>query len=86
MRPIFERGKERGIECFSSPFSNDAVDLLVELGAPCLKIASPESVDVGLIKYAAESGLPMIISTGLATETEIAEAIGRARGGGAARN
>lgn len=80
--PIFERARERGIHCFSSPFSNDAVDFLVELGAPCLKIASLESVDLGLITYAASSGLPMIISTGLAEASEVQEAIDAARAGG----
>lgn len=80
--PIFARAREQGIECFSSPFSNDAVDLLAEVGAPCLKIASLESIDLALIKYAAQSGLPLIISTGLATEAEIDEAISAAREGG----
>lgn len=80
--PIMERAAARGIQCFSSPFSNEAVDFLVELGVPCLKIASLESIDLGLIRYAAASGLPMIISTGLANEQEIAEAIAAAREGG----
>lgn len=80
--PIFACAREQGIECFSSPFSNDAVDLLAEVGAPCLKIASLESIDLALIKYAAQSGLPLIISTGLATEAEIDEAISAAREGG----
>lgn len=81
-KPIFERAASRGIVCFSSPFSNEAVDFLVELGAPCLKIASLESVDLSLIRYAASSGLPLIISTGLATSDEISEAIQAARDGG----
>lgn len=80
--PIMERAKERGIHCFSSPFSEASVDFLVELGAPCLKIASLESVDHGLVRYAASSGLPLIISTGLANEDEIAESIAAARAGG----
>lgn len=80
--PIFERARERGIECFSSPFSNDAVDFLVDLGAPALKIASLESVDLDLIAYAASSKLPLIISTGLAEQFEIEEAISAAREGG----
>lgn len=54
----------------------------MELGAPCLKIASLESTDHNLIRYAASSGLPLIISTGLATEEEIAESIDVAREGG----
>lgn len=81
-KPIFDRARSHGLECFSSPFSNEAVDFLVELGAPCLKIASLESVDLGLIRYAASTGLPLIISTGLATADEIAEAIAAARAGG----
>lgn len=81
-KPIFERAKSRGIACFSSPFSNDAVDFLVELGSPCLKIASLESVDHGLIRYAASTGLPLIISTGLATAEEIEESVAAARAGG----
>lgn len=80
--PIFARAQERGIHCFSSPFSNESVDFLVELGAPCLKIASLESVDHGLVRYAASSGLPLIISTGLATERDIGETISAAREGG----
>lgn len=80
--PIMERAKERGIHCFSSPFSEASVDFLVGLGAPCLKIASLESVDHGLVRYAASSGLPLIISTGLANEDEIAESIAAARAGG----
>lgn len=79
---IFERARERGIQCFSSPFSNDAVDFLVDLGAPALKIASLESVDLDLIAYAAGSKLPLIISTGLAAESEIEDAIRAARNGG----
>ncbi|WP_061962864.1 pseudaminic acid synthase [Demequina aurantiaca] len=80
--PIFKRAQERGLQCFSSPFSAEAVDFLVELGAPCLKIASLENTDLPLIKYAAQSGLPMIISTGLATEEEIDDAVRTAREGG----
>lgn len=79
---IFQRARERGIDCFSSPFSKDAVDFLVDLGSPCLKIASLESVDHGLVKYAASTGLPLIISTGLATESDVAETIEAARSGG----
>lgn len=80
--PIMERAAERGIQCFSSPFSEESVDFLVELGAPCLKIASLESVDHQLVRYAAGTGLPLIISTGLATQEEIAESIAAARAGG----
>lgn len=80
--PIFKRAAEHGMHCFSSPFSAEAVDFLVDLGAPCLKIASLESVDHALVKYAAQSGLPLIISTGLCTAEEIQESIDAARAGG----
>lgn len=80
--PIFERATAKGLDCFSSPFSAEAVDFLVELGAPCLKIASLENTDLPLIRYAAQSGLPMIISTGLATDIEIEEAVATAREAG----
>jgi N-acetylneuraminate synthase len=81
-KPIMDRARERGIECFSSPFSNEAVDFLVELDVPCLKIASLENTDLGLIRHAAATGLPLIISTGLATAEEIQEAVAAAREAG----
>lgn len=80
--PIYDRARSRGIECFSSPFSKEAVDLLVELGSPRLKIASLESIDHELVAYAASSGLPLVISTGLSTAEEIEETLEVAREAG----
>ena len=74
---------ELGLDCFSAPFDPTAVDFLVAMGVPALKVASFELVDLPLIRRIARTGLPMIISTGMATEDEVDEAVGAARGAGA---
>jgi N,N'-diacetyllegionaminate synthase len=74
---------QRGIHWFSSPFDRAAVDELAALGVPALKIASFELVDLGLIRHAAATGIPLILSTGMATYGEVEEALAAARQGGA---
>lgn len=80
---LFEHAKQIGIECFSAPFDETAVDLLEQLGCPVYKIASFEIVDTGLIERAAATGKPLIISTGMASEEEIGTAVALARKSGA---
>lgn len=77
------RASDLGLDLFSTPFDPSAVDFLRDLGTPAMKIASFELVDLDLIRAAAATGQPLIISTGMATEAEIDDAVSAATGAGA---
>ncbi|MEH2199678.1 pseudaminic acid synthase [Nostoc sp.] len=81
-KPIFARCKELGIIGFSTPFDATAVDFLESLEVPCYKIASFENTDLPLIRKVASTGKPMIISTGMATISELDETVRTAREAG----
>lgn len=80
--PILERAKEKGILCFSSPFDDTSVDFLETLHVPCYKIASFENTDLCLLEKVAKTGKPVIISTGMATQDEIALSVSTLRENG----
>lgn len=81
-KPIFEHAHKLGLVAFSSPFDETAVDFLESLNVPAYKIASFENNHLPLIRKAASTGKPLIISTGMATMEELDEAVKAARQAG----
>ncbi len=79
---IFTHCRERGIDCFSTPFDDTSVDFLEKLNPPCYKIASFENIDLPLIKKVAKTGKPMIVSSGMATVAELDEMVRTAKENG----
>lgn len=74
-KPIFDYANSKGMLAFSSPFDLTAVDFLESLNVPCYKIASFENIDHGLLAAVAKTGKPVIMSTGMATQAELAESV-----------
>lgn len=79
---LFRHAASIGITIFSSPFDFSAIELLESLGAPAYKIASFEIVDLPLVRAAASTGKPLILSTGMANEAEIEDAVAAAKDAG----
>ena len=79
---IFEYGRLRGLEVFSTPFDESAVEFLEKLDCPVYKVASFENTDIPLIEAIASTKKPMIISCGMANLDEIGEAVEAARTSG----
>ena len=74
-KKLFSYAKKKKLICFSSPFDETAVDFLEKLNVPAYKIASFENIHLPLIKKVAQTGKPVIISTGLATMEEVDEVV-----------
>ncbi|RVU41339.1 pseudaminic acid synthase [Rheinheimera riviphila] len=72
---IFERANSHGMLAFSTPFDLTAVDFLESLNVPCYKIASFENTDHALLAAVAKTGKPVIMSTGMASIAELADAV-----------
>jgi len=80
---IADRAAARGIAFFASPFDEASVDLLVDLDVPAIKIASPDLVNLPLVAYAAATGKPLLLSTGMADMEETRTAVATAQAAGA---
>ncbi|MFZ7133089.1 MAG: pseudaminic acid synthase [Eubacteriales bacterium] len=74
-KELMEYAKSIGLIFFSTPFDKIAVDFLEELEVPVYKVASFEIMDIQLIEYISSKGKPMIMSTGVASLSDIEEAV-----------
>ena len=74
-KTLMTHAQALNIPLFSTPFDDASLDMLVELGVPTLKIASPDLTYTPFLKRVAETGLPVVLSTGMASEEEIAQAL-----------
>lgn len=72
---LIETCRKAGIVFLSTPYNEEDVDLLVRAGAPALKLASIHAAEPSMLRYAAKTKLPLIVSTGMATHSEVAVAV-----------
>lgn len=81
-RELFAYAGELDVPLFSTPFDEGSLDMLVELGTPAVKVASPDLTHLSLIKKAAQTNLPLALSTGMGDYDEIETAVNLIRGEG----
>jgi len=74
-KEISDHAKARGIIFFSTPFSENAVNLLTKMHVPCFKISSGDLIHIPLLKYVAKKKKPIVISTGMANLKEVEKAV-----------
>ena len=77
-----EQAHRRGIEFLSTPFDEQSADLLAKLDMPAFKIATYEIVHLPLLRHVAGFGKPLLLSTGMASMEEVAEAVAAVRAQG----
>ncbi|MBT5470775.1 MAG: hypothetical protein HOK41_09245 [Nitrospina sp.] len=72
---LFAYAKSINIPLFSTPFDEASLEMLVDLGMPAVKIASPDLTFIPFLEKVAETGLPVVLSTGMGNEEEISQAL-----------
>ena len=72
---LFAHAKKINIPLFSTPFDEASLEMLVELGTPAIKIASPDLIYLPFLKKVAKTSLPVVLSTGMGNEEEISQAL-----------
>ena len=74
-KKLFEYARSKGIEIFSTPFDEESVDFLESINVKMYKVASMDITNIPLIQYIAETGKPIIISTGMSTLSQVEDAV-----------